>query len=395
MGDLILKPGREKPIRRRHPWVFSGAVGEVRGQPAEGETVEIYAATGDFLARGAFSPKSQIRSRIWTWDQAQVVDREFFRLRLENAISARENLADIGETNAFRLVHAESDGLPGLVVDRYNDQLVVQFLSSGADTWRTTLVELLDEISSPKTIYERSDVEVRSLEGLPARTGLLRGESQAERFEILELGLKFLVDVQRGQKTGFYLDQRPNRALVRQLAQGKSVLNCFAYTGGFTIAALAGGASEVLSVETSFEAIELGKANLELNQMGGRQTEWLQEDVFSAMRGLRDQARSFDLVVLDPPKFAPTKAHVQRAARGYKDINLLAFKLLNRGGLLVTFSCSGGLDAPLFQKIIADAALDAGVNAQILTQLGAGSDHPVALNFPEGAYLKGFVCRVS
>jgi 23S rRNA (cytosine1962-C5)-methyltransferase len=302
---------------------------------------------------------------------------------------------DFSKTNAYRLVHAESDGLPGIVVDRYNDLLVVQYLSSGADHWRTTLTDLLLEITGIKTIFERSDVEVRALEGLPARTGLLCGELKAENTAILENGLKYWVDIIHGQKTGFYLDQRPNRALVRGYAGRKSILNCFAYTGGFTVAALAGGAKEVVSVETSLEAIALGKANLALNQMADGPAVWLQEDVFSALRGFRDQGRSFDLVILDPPKFAPTKAHVQRAARGYKDINLLAFKLLRPGGMLVTCSCSGGLDAALFQKIIADAALDAGVQAQILALLGPGSDHPVALNFPEGAYLKGLVCRVA
>jgi 23S rRNA (cytosine1962-C5)-methyltransferase len=293
--------------------------------------------------------------------------------------------------NACRLIHAESDGLPGLVVDRYADTLVAQFLSAGAESWRETLSDLLVELTGLQDLYERSDVDVRELEGLPVRTGALRG-NPPEKLTITENGLKFSVDLAAGHKTGFYLDQRPNRLRVRTLAKGREVLDCFCYTGGFTVNALAGGAKSVLSVDSSAQALSLARENLTLNGLPLERVEFRQEDVFFVLRFLRDSGRSFDLVVLDPPKFAPTAAQAEKAARGYKDINLLAFKLLRPGGFLATFSCSGGVDAALFQKIVASAALDAGVEAQVVEHLAQGPDHPVALNFPEGAYLKGLVC---
>jgi 23S rRNA (cytosine1962-C5)-methyltransferase len=297
------------------------------------------------------------------------------------------------KTNALRLVHAESDGLPGLIVDRYDRGLVVQFLASGPELWRETLTGLLRHWSAVDWIYERSDAEVRQLEGLPDQTGSLFGAAP-QRLVIEESGLKFWVDLAGGHKTGFYLDQRANRARVRELAAGRDMLDCFAYTGGFSASALRGGARSVLAVEASAEALALGRENVALNGLPPESMDWQQGDVFQVLRQLRDQARSFDLIVLDPPKFAPTGAQVQRAARGYKDINLLAFKLLRPGGLLATFSCSGGIDADLFQKIVAGAALDAGVDARIVDHLFQGPDHPVALNFPEGGYLKGLVVAV-
>ncbi|MDE2117606.1 MAG: class I SAM-dependent rRNA methyltransferase, partial [Betaproteobacteria bacterium] len=294
----------------------------------------------------------------------------------------------------IRLIHAESDGLPGLVIDRYGDVLVMQVGSAGAERWRDTCADILQELCSPMCIYERSDSDSRTLEGLELRNGILRG-TLPESVEIIEHGLRFKVNVAAGQKTGFYLDQRDNRALTETLAHDKDVLNCFCYTGGFSLYALRGGAKSVLSIDASEEALQLAQRNVELNGLDSSRAEWQCADVFAALRKLRDQNRKFDLIVLDPPKFAPTAAFAEKAARGYKDINLLGFKLLRPGGLLFTYSCSGGISEDLFQKIIAGAALDAGVDAQIVHKLHAAADHPVLLSFPEGAYLKGLVLRVA
>jgi len=284
--------------------------------------------------------------------------------------------------------------LPGVVVDRYGDVLVLQCLTAGAERWRDVIVTTLLKVTSLDTIFERSDVDVRELEGLPKRSGVLHGADPADRIVIQENGIRFGVDVKTGQKTGFYLDQRHNRQRVRELVAGKSVLNCFCYTGGFSLYALAGGASKVVSVDSSGSALEIGRENMALNGFPGEKAGWMEGDVFLLLRRFRDEARKFDAIILDPPKFAPTAAQAEKAARAYKDINLLAFKLLNQGGLLFTFSCSGGISAELFQKIVAGAALDAKVDARIVETLAQGPDHPVALNFPEGAYLKGLVCQV-
>ncbi len=392
--QIRLKPGRQKPLLRRHPWIFSGAVAAVEGDPGSGETVEVLDAGGQFVARGAYSPESQIRVRIWSFDPEEQIDAAFFRARLGRALALRQSLQLGNVSSAMRLVHAESDGLPGLVVDRYRDTLVIQVLSAGIERWRQTLADLLLEQTDAERIYERSDVEVRRLEGLPERTGLLRGDQPPELVDIVENEIRFGVDLRQGHKTGFYLDQRENRALVRQLATGREVLDAFCYTGGFTLNTLAGGAAAVTAVDSSTDALEQGRQNLDLNQFAPDAVEWVDGDVFNVLRTFRDQARSFDLIVLDPPKFAPTRSQAQQAARGYKDINLLAFKLLRPGGLLVTFSCSGGIEADFFQKIVADAAVDAEVDAQIIEWLHQSSDHPVLLHFPEGAYLKGLVARV-
>lgn len=400
MNAILLKPDREKSLLRRHPWVFSGAIQQLIGSPAPGETVEILSADRQFLARAAYSPNSQIRARVWTFDPDEVVDAEFFRRKLRNALARRAawSFSPRGPATpetacaAGRLLHAESDGLPGLVVDRYAGTLVLQILTAGAEFWRETLADLLLEETGIRAIYERSDADVRQLEGLPPRVGLLRGTLPATRLTIDEDGLKFVVDVATGHKTGFYLDQRLNRRRVGQLAAGRETLNCFCYTGGFSLQAARGGAKSVLSVDSSAEALALGQENAALNGFPPQALEWLEADVFTALRKFRDQNRAWDLIVLDPPKFAPTAALAEKAARGYKDINRLAFKLLRPGGILVTFSCSGGIDAALFQKIVASAALDAGVEAQIVEYLAQSPDHPVSLHFPEGAYLKGLVC---
>ncbi|MEW6650712.1 MAG: class I SAM-dependent rRNA methyltransferase, partial [Chloroflexota bacterium] len=299
------------------------------------------------------------------------------------------------QNTAMRLIHAESDGLPGLIVDRYADWLVAQFLSAGVERRKAEIVDALIKISGIRNIYERSDVDVRALEGLPEVSGLLFGEEPPREIEIVENGLRFLVDIRGGHKTGFYLDQRDNRAAVGQYAKERRVLNCFSYTGGFAVYCLAGGAAQVISIDSSPDVLEIGRRNLQLNQLPAEKADWICADVFQELRALRDRNERFDLIILDPPKFAPTIGQVQAAARGYKDINLLAFKLLNPGGMLATFSCSGGVERTLFQKIVADAALDAGVHAQVIAHLSQAADHPVALNFPEGEYLKGLICQAN
>ncbi|HXF67362.1 MAG TPA: class I SAM-dependent methyltransferase [Burkholderiales bacterium] len=390
-AKLILKPGREKSLKRRHPWVFSGAVAKVQGEPAAGDTVEVRSAAGEFLALAAYSPRSQIVARVWDW-QKRAIDRAFFDETIRRAVEQRRSL--LGEGAAVsRLVHGESDGLPGVVADRYGDTLVVQLTSAGAERWREEIADALLGATGAARLWERSDAEVRSLEGLPARVGAVRGPAEPSRIEITEHELVFQVDLEHGHKTGFYLDQRENRRRARELARGREVLDGFCYTGGFALNAAAGGARSVTAVESSAEASGLARGNARRNRLAG--IEWIEGDLFEVLRGFRDAGRKFDFIVLDPPKFAPTAAHSARAARAYKDVNLLAFKLLRSGGLLMTFSCSGGVSAELFQKIVAASALDAGVQAQIVERLGPGADHPVALNFPEGDYLKGLLCRVA
>jgi 23S rRNA (cytosine1962-C5)-methyltransferase len=390
---IFLKKDRDRSVRQRHPWIFSGAIERIEGSPGIGETVDILSAEGEFLGRAAYSPQSSIRARMWAWDDAEI-GNAFFESRIKRAIEARLGLMIAESDNALRLVHAESDGLPGVVVDRYGDVLVLQCLTAGAERWRDVIVTTLLKVTGLDTIFERSDVDVRELEGLPKRTGILHGADIADRIIIQENGIRFGVDVKNGQKTGFYLDQRRNRQRVRELVAGKSVLNCFCYTGGFSLYALVGSASKVVSVDSSGSALEIGRENLALNGFSMDQAGLMEGDVFLLLRRFRDEARKFDAIILDPPKFAPTAAQAEKAARGYKDINLLAFKLLNPGGLLFTFSCSGGISAELFQKIVAGAALDAKVDARIVETLAQGPDHPVALNFPEGAYLKGLVCQI-
>jgi len=389
---ILLKPGREKSLLRRHPWVFSGAIQQVEEEPAPGGTVDLLSSNREFLARAATSPASQIRARVWTFDPAEEVNADFFRKRIRAALAARDALHLTRNTDSVRLIHAESDGIPGLVVDQYGDVLVMQSLTAGTEFWKETLADLLLEETGLKVIYERSDADVRELEGLPQIVGVLRGEISSPVFPITEHGLQFNINLQSGHKTGFYLDQRKNRQRVRELAQGRDMLDCFCYSGGFTVNAWAGSAKSVTSVDASGEALALARENLSLNGIQAEGQEWVEGDVFQVLRKFRDARRSFDLIVLDPPKFAPTAAQAEKASRGYKDINRLAFKLLRPGGILVTFSCSGGIDAALFQKIVASAALDAGVDASIVEVLAQGADHPVALEFPEGAYLKGLIC---
>ena len=390
--NVILKPGREKSLLRRHPWIFSGGIQQVDGpSAASGATVDLLSFNKQFLARASYSPASQIRARVWTFED-EPVDKEFFRRKIRAAITSRSTFQVSGSSNSRRLIYAESDGIPGLIVDRYGDVLVLQSLTAGSEYWKETFADLLLEETGCASIYERSDADVRELEGLESKVGLLRGSIIHDPLTIIENELQFTVNLASGHKTGFYLDQRVNRRRVRELANGRDVLDCFCYTGGFSVNALAGGAKSVLSVDSSADALELCRENIALNGLPADHHTALEGDVFQLLRKFRDEARSFDMIILDPPKFAPTAAYAEKAARAYKDINLLAFKLLRPGGILVTFSCSGGVDSALFQKIVAGAALDAGIDAQIVEYLAQAPDHPVSLHFPEGTYLKGLVC---
>ncbi|NPV56207.1 MAG: class I SAM-dependent rRNA methyltransferase [Anaerolineae bacterium] len=396
MKRVVIKPARERTIRGRHPWLYSGGVKQLEGDPQPGDVVEVVSTHGEWLARGVYNPFSQMRVRVWTWDPDEPVDEDLISRRLHSAIDLRETVIPEAVTDACRLVHGESDGLPGVVVDRYGDWLVMQVLSFGAERWRQELGHaLMHLIPNIKGIYERSDVEVRRLEGLELRTGMVQGEEPPEWITIREHGLRFQVDIRHGQKTGFYLDQRDNRQRVSELLAGKKVLNCFCYTGAFSVYAIRAGAQHVTSIDSSAEALDVGAKNLALNGFLDDRATWVSADVFSELRRMRDRRESYDAVILDPPKFAPTSAQVNKAARAYKDINLLGFKLLQPGGLLFTFSCSGGIDMALFEKIVAGAALDAGVHARIVGRLHQSADHPVGLNFPEGAYLKGLICQIS
>ncbi|WP_020394761.1 class I SAM-dependent rRNA methyltransferase [Thiolinea disciformis] len=392
VAQVVLHKGRDKNIRARHPWVFSGAIEQVKGQPAAGETVEVRSTSGDLLGMGAWSPQSQIQVRLWAVGRADI-KRNFFANRIKEALQLRIELGITTRNTAYRLINAESDGLPGVIVDRFGDWLVMQCLTTGAEFWKETLAELLSELIPCQGIYERSDVDIRNKEGLLPTTGLLTGERPPTFIDIEEEGRHYRVDVIHGHKTGFYLDQRDNRSALQAYAKDKTVLNCFSYTGGFSIAALKGGATKAINLDASQSALELAAQAGELNDFFSEQLTNIQGDAFQLLRDYRDEGRQFDIVVLDPPKFADNKAQLDKAARGYKDINLLGFRLLKPGGLLFTFSCSGLMEAGLFQKIVADAAVDAGVNAQLIRKLDQATDHPTRMAFPEGYYLKGLICR--
>jgi len=391
---VTLKPGREASALRRHPWIFSGAIKSVEGNVISGQTVEVFTADNRWIARGSYSAESQIRVRVLSYELDEHIDRAFFQRRISDAIKARQSLRDSDITDAFRLIYSESDGLPGLIADRYGDFLVCQFLSAGMEYWKDEIIGLLAELWPCRGIFERSDTESRKKEGLGQKTGLLWGEEPPEKIIIREGEMKFQVDVRVGHKTGFYLDQRDNRHSIAKYAHDKEVLNAFAYTGGFGIAASLAGARHVTHVDSSPEALVLADKNADLNGLDKQKMDFVQEDVFRLMRTYRDSRRHFDLIVLDPPKFVASANQLEGGARGYKDINLLALKLLNPEGILVTFSCSGYVSPELFRKIVADAALDAGKEARITEFLNQSPDHPVSLNFPESLYLKGLICQV-
>ncbi len=398
MAQLILHHGKERSVLRRHPWLFEGAVERLNGRARSGDTVEVVSAEGRPLGKAAWSPQSRIRARMWSFNPAEGIDDAFFKRRIAAALARRAALPELSGQQGLRLIHGESDGLPGVICDRYGDTLVLALSSAGAEKWRDAIAAALQKATGCARIYERSDADLRSLEGLEPRCGWLLGEAPSSAPLIDEHGVVMEVDVEGGHKTGFYLDQRDNRRLTRELAKARRVLNCFCYTGGFSLQALAGGASRVLSLDSSGPALEGARRNLARNpQLSAKRAEWREADVFDELRALRasgEKSECFDLIILDPPKFAPSPAHAERATRAYKDINLNAFKLLAPGGILMTYSCSGGIGIELFQKIVAGAALDAGIEARIVRRLSAAADHPVLLDFPEGEYLKGLVCTV-
>ena len=389
MKTIRLREGKERSLLRRHPWIFESAI--ANGGADLGETVRIESHAGEFLAWAAFSPSSKIRARAWSFDPSQRIDAAFFSATCARAITARARF-DI-QSDAMRLVHGESDGLPGLVVDRYADTLVAQFLSAGVQRWKDVLADALLAHTGLTKLYERSDTSTRVLEGLPETSGWLRGNGPTD-LVLREHGWHLSVDIAQGHKTGFYLDQRDSRHKFAQTTRRlgfQKVLNCFCYTGGFTVAALAGGAAHVTSIDSSGPAITAAQANVERNGFDAGRTTFADADVNTSLRRFLDSGESFDAIVLDPPKFAPTVAHAERAARAYKDINRLALKILAPGGVLFTYSCSGGIGVDLFHKIVASAGIDAGVDGFIVERMGGAPDHPMTIQFPEGEYLKGLV----
>lgn len=404
VSRILLKHGKEKPVLAHHPWIFSGAIARVE-DAHDGDTVDVFDSTDQWLARGYYNSRSQIAVRLWTWIREEPVDRAWLKTRLASAIAGRRALIDSGTTNACRLVNAESDRIPGLVVDRYADWVVVQFLTLGVEIRKRELVDLLAEMLEPRGIYERSDVDVREKEGLSPSVGVLYGSEPPGLIETRENGFRFLVDVKHGHKTGFYLDQSENRKRVAGFLSGcrrgeesgrtTEVLNVFSYTGAFGVyACSADSNARVINLDASADALKLAQENMRLNGFEAR-GEPVEGDAFQVLRRYRDQGRSFDTIILDPPKFVYSQSQLQSGLRGYKDINLLALKLLKRDGLLVTFSCSGLVTSDLHQKVVFGAAVDAGRDTQIVARLLQAPDHPILLSFPESEYLKGLVCRVA
>lgn len=393
MSKVYLHPTREKSLLRKHPWIFSKAVERTEGRCHHGDTVDVYSADNQWLGRGAFSPDSQIRVRIWTFDKSQSIDNAFFTQRIHTAIAAREHLVTHARTNAYRVIAAESDGLPGITIDKYDDVLVLQLLSAGAEKHRDKIIWSLNKCFPEHRIYDRSDVDVRKKEGLEPIKGPIQGEVITP-VTIIENDVSIIVDIENGHKTGFYLDQRDNRYISAQYMKNADVLNCFCYTGTFATYALRYGARQVTNVDVSQPALDIAKTHIELNELDISQASFIKQDVFELLRDYAHSDKMFDHIVLDPPKFVDSKSSLNRAARGYKDINLYAMKSIRSGGYLSTFSCSGLMSSDLFQKIVSDAALDAGREVRIIKRYSQASDHPVATNFPEGYYLKGFLCQV-
>lgn len=392
--QVILKKGREKSVNNRHPWVFSGAVNRVEGNPSTGDVVDVWNNRARFVARGIYNEKSQIRVRLLTWNPNDPIDEEFWRRRLSRAIVGRLALKQAQDTDSYRLVHAEADGVPGFIADLYGTWLVVQFLSIAVEKNRRIILDTLVDLVEPQGIYERSDVDSREKEGLVPVAGPVWGEVPPDLIEIMENGHPFFADVKLGHKTGFYLDQRENRQKIAKYCAGKEVLNVFAYTGAFAVYAAHAGAPRIVNVDSSERALQIAERNMRRNGFGDREDVYAPADAFEFLRAYREAKWKFDVVILDPPKFAHSKRHVEKATHGYKDINLLALKLARRGGILITFSCSGAVSADLFQKVLFGATVDAGRTVQIIERLSQGSDHPISLTYPESEYLKGFVCRV-
>ncbi|MCE7602127.1 class I SAM-dependent methyltransferase [Vibrio fluvialis] len=392
---IYLVKGREKSLRRKHPWVFSRGISKIEGEPGLGDTVDVYTHEGQWLAKAAYSPHSQIRARVWSFEK-EAIDTAFFVKRIQQAQLLRDDLIERDGLTGYRLIAAESDGLPGITIDKYQDFLVCQLLSAGAECQKDALVEALKQCFPTCSIYERSDVAVRKKEGLEERVGVLHGELPPKSVVIEENGVKISVDIVGGHKTGFYLDQRDSRFQSMKYVKNKDVLNCFSYTGGFGLYALKGGAKRVINADVSQPALDTAKFNAELNEfdISKKRAVFLNADVFKLLREYRDQGTKFDVVIMDPPKFAESKAQLNGACRGYKDINMLAIQILNPGGTLLTYSCSGLMDQVLFQKIIADAALDAGRDVKFIERFEQAADHPTDTAYPEGFYLKGFACKV-
>lgn len=393
MKRIILKFKREKSLLRKHPWVFSGAIETVKGNPVSGDTIEIFSFKGNWIARGSYSEKSQIRVRVWTFLEEEKIDSDFFERTIQKAYKNRKFILKGISSSAYRIVNAESDNLPGLIIDRYNDIFVCQFLSAGAEKWKPVIVEAIKKIFSPESIYERSDVAIRKKEGLIPIKGLLYGKEPDDLITILEDKVRLFVDVKNGHKTGYYLDQRESRISIGKYCQNADVLNCFSYSGGFGIHALNGEAKSIVNVDSSAPALELAEKNQKLNKLQNHSVEYVVGDVFKVLREYREIGKQFDVIILDPPKFVDSKYHLNKAARGYKDINMLAFQLLKVGGFLFTFSCSGLMTSDLFQKIVSDAALDANCETFIVKRFSQAMDHSVSTNFPEGYYLKGLLLQ--
>lgn len=393
MRKVYLKKERDKSLKRKHPWIFSGAIEHTDPDIKSGETVNVISSSGQVIGKGSYSPSSQIRVRMWTFDSEEVINSEFFKNKIFAADHLRKQIIP-DKTNAYRIINAENDGLPGVIVDRYTEYLVCQFLSAGAEYWKEEILNQLITILKPNSVYERSDTDSRVKEGLDPKVGLLFGAEIPDIIQITENGLGFWVDIRTGHKTGFYLDQRDNRLLLSSFVKDKSVLNCFSYTGGFSVYALMNGAKEIINIDTSSSALELLNRTMELNILNHSNCKNINDDVFKVLRHFRDQGKSFDVIILDPPKFAESAIQVQQASRGYKDINLLALKLLNPDGVLFTFSCSGHITTDLFNKIISDAALDSGRDVKIIKMIAQSSDHPISTYFPEGLYLKGLILKV-
>lgn len=396
MKLITLKAGRDKSAIRRHPWIFSGAIDTVSSDPEFGESVEVYAYNGDFLGIAAYSPTSQIRARFWSFFEKTEIDELFFEERLETAIQLRESrgFSISNPLSAFRLIYAENDGIPGCIIDKYGEYYSVEILAAGPEKYREIIYKVLAKKTGCKGIFERCDSDVRKKEGMEKRTGVVYGIVPETPIPMEENGIRFLIDIRNGHKTGYYLDQRDARKRIGELSSGKKVLNCFCYTGGFGLFALKGNASHVYQVDVSKSALKIAKELLIENKLPTAKATHTEADVFQYLRKCRDKGETFDLIVLDPPKFVEAKDHLQKGARGYKDINLLAMKLLSPNGMLATFSCSGLMDMSLFQKIIADAASDAKKDMQIIERFGQPADHPISLAFPEGQYLKGLLVQL-
>ena len=394
MVEIKLKKGKEKAVLQRHPWVFSGALEKIKGTPANGDVVKVCSANNDFLAYGYFNDQSRVAVRLLEWDENHVIDEAWYEQKINTAIESRAHLLKNKDTNAYRLIFSEADFLPGLIVDKYADFLSVQILSTGIEKAKSIVIDILVKALQPKGIFDRSDATARTHEGITAENGLLWGEAPAAFIAVKENGITYHINIAEGQKSGFYCDQRDNRLLLAEYADGKNVLDCFSYSGGFSLNAFRKGAKKVTSVDSSALAIETLKQNIELNKFDSKNHTAIQADVNKQLRAFKEEGKKFDIVVLDPPKYAPSRSALDRAARAYKDLNRLGLLLLESGGLLATFSCSGAVDIETFKQIIAWAALDAGKEVQVIKQFSQPEDHPVRLSFPEGEYLKGLLVRV-